>query len=198
MVAGVAVPPDAILTPNRRRTGSALGRRHQAHPDAERVSPSGGRGGRFQPPRGRLGDARVSAHRIGPASTEHGDWATPPAGVIHHSDQGSQYTSIAFGRRCREAGVRPSMGSRGDCYDNALFEAYSPRRSGVVEAPYVHESGRGAAVDLQVHRGLVQPTSTSFRARLRYATGLRMEADGWASDRGHRRKDQDVKPSTVC
>jgi putative transposase len=34
-----------------------------------------------------------------------------PKSVIHHSDQGSQYTSIAFGRRCREAGVRPSMGS---------------------------------------------------------------------------------------
>jgi hypothetical protein len=34
--------------------------------------------------------------------------------VIHHSDQGSQYTSIEFGRRCRDAGVRPSMGSVGD------------------------------------------------------------------------------------
>src|SRR5262249_37603383 len=34
-----------------------------------------------------------------------------PKGVIHHSDQGCQYTSIEFGRRCREAGVRPSMGS---------------------------------------------------------------------------------------
>ena len=32
-----------------------------------------------------------------------------PTGVIHHSDQGSQYTSIEFGHRCRDAGVRPSM-----------------------------------------------------------------------------------------
>jgi len=40
-----------------------------------------------------------------------------PKGVIHHSDQGSQYTSLAFGNRCREAGVRPSMGSVGDAYD---------------------------------------------------------------------------------
>jgi putative transposase len=47
-----------------------------------------------------------------------------PEDVIHHSDQGSQYTSIAFGRRCREAGVRPSMGSVGDCYDNALCESF--------------------------------------------------------------------------
>ena len=36
----------------------------------------------------------------------------------------SQYTSIAFGLRCRKAGVRPSMGSIGDCYDNALCESF--------------------------------------------------------------------------
>ena len=47
-----------------------------------------------------------------------------PQDVIHHSDQGSQYTSIAFGSRCRVAGVRPSMGSVGDCYDNALCESF--------------------------------------------------------------------------
>ncbi len=47
-----------------------------------------------------------------------------PDGVIHHSDQGCQYTSIAFGARCRAAGVRPSMGSVGDCYDNAMCESF--------------------------------------------------------------------------
>ena len=47
-----------------------------------------------------------------------------PVQVIHHSDQGSQYTSIAFGKRCRKAGMRPSMGSVGDCYDNALCESF--------------------------------------------------------------------------
>ena len=47
-----------------------------------------------------------------------------PDGVIHHSDQGCQYTSLAFGRRCREAGVRPSMGSVGDAYDNAMCESF--------------------------------------------------------------------------
>jgi putative transposase len=47
-----------------------------------------------------------------------------PKQVIHHSDQGSQYTSIAFGLRCREAGVRPSMGSVGDAYDNAMCESF--------------------------------------------------------------------------
>jgi putative transposase len=47
-----------------------------------------------------------------------------PEGVIHHSDQGCQYTSIEFGKRCREAGVRPSMGSVGDCFDNAMCESF--------------------------------------------------------------------------
>jgi len=47
-----------------------------------------------------------------------------PTAVIHHSDQGCQYTSIAFGQRCREMGVRPSMGSVGDAYDNALCESF--------------------------------------------------------------------------
>lgn len=48
----------------------------------------------------------------------------PEHGVIHHSDQGCQYTSIEFGARCRNAGVRPSMGSVGDCYDNAMCESF--------------------------------------------------------------------------
>jgi putative transposase len=47
-----------------------------------------------------------------------------PQSVIHHSDQGSQYTSIAFGNRCKEMGVRPSMGTVGDAYDNAMAESF--------------------------------------------------------------------------
>ena len=47
-----------------------------------------------------------------------------PVNVIHHSDQGSQYTSFAFGKRCQEVDIRPSMGSAGDCYDNALAESF--------------------------------------------------------------------------
>ncbi len=47
-----------------------------------------------------------------------------PKSVVHHSDQGSQYTSIAFGNRCKEMGVKPSMGSVGDAYDNAMAESF--------------------------------------------------------------------------
>ncbi len=48
----------------------------------------------------------------------------PPAGLIAHSDQGSQYVSLAFGHRCRQAGIAQSMGSKGDCYDNAVCESF--------------------------------------------------------------------------
>lgn len=47
-----------------------------------------------------------------------------PRNVTHHSDQGSQYTSLAFGSRCQEAGLRPSMGSVGEAYDNAMAESF--------------------------------------------------------------------------
>ena len=47
-----------------------------------------------------------------------------PKAVVHHSDQGCQYTSLAFGARCRDWGVVPSMGSVGDCYDNAMAESF--------------------------------------------------------------------------
>jgi len=47
-----------------------------------------------------------------------------PQQVIHHSDQGGQYTALAFGQRCAELGVRPSRGSVGDAYDNAMAESF--------------------------------------------------------------------------
>lgn len=48
----------------------------------------------------------------------------PNPGLIHHTDQGSQYTSLVFTRRCRAAGIEVSMGSRGDCFDNAVLESF--------------------------------------------------------------------------
>ncbi len=51
-------------------------------------------------------------------------WRRRPERVIHHSDKGCQYTSIAFGQRCSEAGVTPSTGSAGDCFDNAMAESF--------------------------------------------------------------------------
>ena len=48
----------------------------------------------------------------------------PEAGLIHHSDQGSQYVSLAFGQKARDAGIAVSMGSKGDCFDNAVAESF--------------------------------------------------------------------------
>ncbi|MDB9846272.1 IS3 family transposase [Acidimicrobiales bacterium] len=48
----------------------------------------------------------------------------PGRGLIHHSDQGTQYTSLDFGRRCRQLGIDLSMGSVGDCYDNSMAESF--------------------------------------------------------------------------
>jgi len=47
-----------------------------------------------------------------------------PESVIHHSDHGCQYTACTFGQRCDAYGVRPSMGTVGDCFDNAMAESF--------------------------------------------------------------------------
>jgi putative transposase len=48
----------------------------------------------------------------------------PDPGLVHHSDQGCQYTAVLFGKRCAKAGIEISMGSVGDCYDNAVCETF--------------------------------------------------------------------------
>ena len=48
----------------------------------------------------------------------------PERGLIWHSDQGSQFVSLAFGQQARAAGIAQSMGSKGDCYDNAVAESF--------------------------------------------------------------------------
>ena len=60
------------------------------------------------------------------ALTVRDPWAAraPAPGLVHHSDRGYQYTSLRFGARPRAAGILPSMGRRGDAYDNALCEAF--------------------------------------------------------------------------
>ena len=50
--------------------------------------------------------------------------ARQPSGVVHHSDRGCQYTSVAFGQKCIDAGIKPSMGTVGDAYDNAMAESF--------------------------------------------------------------------------
>lgn len=54
--------------------------------------------------------------------------------LIHHSDRGAQYVSIRYSKRLAEAGIEPSVGSRGDSYDNALAEAIN----GLYKAELIH------------------------------------------------------------
>jgi len=59
------------------------------------------------------------------AALEMAVWNRRPGeGIIHHSDHGCQYTSLLFGQHCHAVGIRCSMGSVGDCYDNAMAESF--------------------------------------------------------------------------
>jgi len=58
-------------------------------------------------------------------------------GLIHHSDRGSQYVSIRYSERLAEAGIEPSVGSRGDSYDNALAETIN----GLYKTELIHRCG---------------------------------------------------------
>jgi putative transposase len=57
--------------------------------------------------------------------------------LVHHSDRGSQYLSIRYSERLAQAGIEPSVGSRGDSYDNALAETIN----GLYKAELIHRRG---------------------------------------------------------
>jgi putative transposase len=72
----------------------------------------------------------------------------PTLGLVHHSDQGSQYTAVAFGARCAELGIRQSMGSVGDCFDNAMMESFwaTLECEGLAEQPFATRAAARTAV----------------------------------------------------
>lgn len=81
-----------------------------------------------------------------------------PEEVIHHSDHGSQYTSIAFGKRCEEAGVRPSMGSVGDALDNALIEAFlATLKTELIERVDIDDFAEGQRLVFEFIEGWYNP-----------------------------------------
>ena len=91
-----------------------------------------------------------------------------PAGVIHHSDQGCQYTAVGFGLRCREANVRPSMGSVGDCYDNAMCESFFATLECELLDRVILRTPTEARIAL-FERGVVQLAAPPFGPGLRIA-----------------------------
>jgi hypothetical protein len=86
----------------------------------------------------------------------------PPAGLVHHSDRGSQYTSLSFGKTLRESGLVASMGvARGRVRQRRLRELHLDTEGGVDQATPVREPRPGAPLDLPVRRDVLQPASTS-------------------------------------
>jgi len=71
-----------------------------------------------------------------------------PQSVVLQSDHATQYTSIAFGQRCRQAGVRPSMGTIGDAYDNALCESDALGEVDLILVTHAHGDHLSDAVPL--------------------------------------------------
>ena len=87
----------------------------------------------------------------------------PSPGLIHHSDRGSQYTSVEFGNRLKEAGLLPSMGSVADAYDNSMAESFVATLKGADPPTFMAEPSEGGDGDLRVHRRLLQHQKETLR-----------------------------------
>lgn len=90
----------------------------------------------------------------------------PGDGLVHHSDRGSQYTAIAFGRRCRDAGIALSMGSRGDCFDNAVIESFWA----TLKKEIGLTSGRRFATRAQARAAIFEYIEGFYNPRRRHST----------------------------
>jgi len=90
----------------------------------------------------------------------------PGPGLVHHSDQGSQYVSLAMGEHLREAGIDVSMGSKGSALDNAVIESFFSTLKRELVNRYswpTKADARGRRV--RVDRGLLQPRLAAYDAR---------------------------------
>ena len=109
----------------------------------------------------------------------------PVGGLVHHSDRGSQYVSIKYTERLRDAGIEPSVGSVGDSYDNALAETIN----GLYKAEVIHRRGSWRSfeeieyatlkwVDWFNHRRIMEPIGymSPAEAEKRYYAALREQS----------------------
>ena len=99
----------------------------------------------------------------------------PGPGLVHHSDQGSQYVALVFGRRLRTAGIAQSMGPKGDCFDTQRRDRELPRdpREGAPARALLPHPPGGENGGLRLARGLVQPRTAPLQARLPLTRALR-------------------------
>ena len=101
-----------------------------------------------------------------------------PEDVVHHSDHGCQYTSFAFGKRCREAGVRPSMGTVGDAYDNAMCESFfATLECELIDRRRFHTQAEARLAVFRFIEGWYNPhrrhSALDYRSPIQYENDLR-------------------------
>src|SRR5271165_5797206 len=108
---------------------------------------------------------RIAPENNGPAAAPPGARGDPS--FRPRLLEPEQYTALLFTGRCEQAGISISMGSVGDCFDNAVCESFSRvAEEGDDPPPAVADPRRGALDDLPVHRGVVQPATAALHARV--------------------------------
>jgi putative transposase len=117
----------------------------------------------------------------------------PQAGLVHHSDQGSQYTAVAFSTRCAELGIRQSMGSVGDCFDNAMMESFfaTLECEALDGQPFATRAAARTAV-FQFVEGWYNPRRR--HSALRYLAPLEYEQVFYSNTQPHPQEVALVKP----
>ncbi|HHY37646.1 MAG TPA: IS3 family transposase, partial [Clostridia bacterium] len=98
----------------------------------------------------------------------------PEEGVIHHSDHGSQYTSLVFSERLREAGIMGSMGSVGDALDNAVAESFfASLQTELLDKGCLADETEAPDGHIRIHRGLLQSPQAAFDPGVSCSTRVR-------------------------
>ena len=121
-----------------------------------------------------------------------------PQGVIHHSDKGAQYTSLAFGKRCREMGIVTSTGSAGDCYDNAMAESFfATLECELIDRRSFRTHAEAAHGHLRVPRILVQPPQIALRAGVPEPQRIRTSRGRGGAPDGHRGSSRTNHPRAL-
>jgi len=118
-----------------------------------------------------------------------GRTAADPDGLVHHSDKGSQYTSLEFVMAAGHAGLQLSFGSTGDCFDNAAMETFWA----TLKREIAHIRGRdgiwfptraaASAYLFRVHRGVLQPSTPPSRPRASHPCRVRRHVQGHTMNR---------------